>query len=102
MDMVDDRTNALFSFDGINKRLYLHTMNNQIISYNLDGSNSTTIVVENIEFFTVDGRNNLIYYHHSLPERIWVYNITSSQHSAVDALADVVSAKDLEMDMTNG
>ena len=100
--MVDDRTNALFSFDGFNKRLYLHTTNNEITSYNLDGSDATTIVVENVEFFTVDGRNNLIYYHHSLQERIWVYNITSGQQSSVDALADIAGVKDLEMDLTNG
>jgi hypothetical protein len=55
-----------------------------------------------VEFFTADGRNNLIYYHHSLQDKIWMYNITDRQDSSVHALTDVSDVKDLEMDMTNG
>jgi hypothetical protein len=100
--MFDDTVNALFSFDGINKRLYLYTQASGLSSYRLDGSDVTTITVANVEFFAVDGRNNLIYYHHVLNERIWVYNITSEENSAVTGLSDVESAKDMEIDVING
>ena len=98
--MVDNRTNALLSFDGTNKRLYLYT--DRIASYNLDGSDLTTIAISHLKFFTVDGRNNLIYYYHIHEERIWVYNITSAQQNVVDALRPVSSVKDMEMDTANG
>ncbi len=98
--MVDNRKNALLSFDDINKRLYLYT--NGIASYKLDGSDSTTIGISHMKFFTVDGRNNLIYYYHLHQEQIWVYNITSAQQNVVDALRSVSSVKDMEMDTRNG
>ncbi len=98
--MVDKLKNALLSFDGINKRLYLYT--DRIASYNLDGSDLTTIAISHLKFFTFDGRNTLIYYYHTLEERIWVYNITSGQQNFVVALRQVSSVKDMEMDTTNG
>ena len=99
--MVDNRTNALLSFDGTNKRLYLYT--DRIESYKLDGSDLTTIgISRHLKFFTVDGRNNLIYYYHIVEERIWVYNITSAQQNYVVPLRRVSSVKDMEMDTTNG
>ncbi len=98
--MVDNRKNALLSFDDINKRLYLYT--NGIASYKLDGSDSTTIGISHLNFFTVDGRSNLIYYYHIHQEQIWVYNITSAQQNVVDVLRPVSSVKDMEMDTRNG
>ena len=98
--MVDTRTNALLSFDGINKRLYLYT--DRIESYKLDGSDLTTIGISHLKFFTVDGRNNLIYYYHIVDERIWVYNITSAQQNYVVPLRRVSSVKDMEIDTRNG
>ncbi len=100
--MIDNRVDALLSFDGINKRLYFYTADEGITSTDLDGSNSTTISIDKVKFFTVDGRNNLIYYYHSLQDRIYFYNITSGEDSSVEALADVASVKDLDMDSTNG
>ena len=99
--IFNNSVNALFSFDGINKRLYLHTAIDEITSYNLNGSYLTTINIQNVEFFSVDGRNNLIYYHQPLQERIFVYNITSGQSASVGALSGVTGVKDMEMDMTN-
>jgi hypothetical protein len=90
------------SFDGINKRLYFHTANNEITSYNLDGSYLSTITILNVEFFTVDGRNNLIYYHQPLQDRIFVYNMASGQSTSVGALSGVTGVKDMEMEMANG
>ncbi|CAB4000304.1 low-density lipo receptor-related 2 [Paramuricea clavata] len=103
--MFNNRANALMSFDGMNKRLYFHTANDKITSYNLDGSDlifEITIVNHNVEFFSVDGRNNLIYYHDSLQDRIFVYNITSGQSASVGALSGVSGMKDMEMDIPNG
>ncbi|CAB4021859.1 von Willebrand factor-like, partial [Paramuricea clavata] len=103
MDMTSGRGNALLYFDGVNKRLYLlHTINNEITSYNLDGSNSATIAIVNVEFFAVDGRNNVIYFHHALNDRIHMHDITNGQTNSVAALSDVDSVKDLDMDMTSG
>ena len=99
---VDDRVNALLSYDGINKRLYLYVNGVGITSYYLDGSDEKTTSIGNVELFTVDGRNNLIYFYHTLHSRIYVYNITSGEETAVSALTGVASVKDLEMDMTNG
>ena len=100
--MVNNHVNALLSFDGVNKRLYLYTTSQGITSFNLDGSNSITMNLNNVEIFTVDGQNNLIYFLHNLHERIYVYNITSGQNSQVAALSAVASVKDLEMEVTNG
>ena len=100
--MVNNHVNALLSFDGVNKRLYLYTMSQGITSFNLDGSDSITMDLENVDVFTVDGQNNLIYFLHSLQERIYVYNITSGQDSQVAAISDIASVKDLEMEITNG
>ena len=97
--MKDDLENALLSFDDINKRLYLYT-NNEMTSYKLDGSDSTTEVINNVEFFTVDGQNNLIYYHHSLNDRIQVYSY-STQSDLPNSIT-VSGAKDLGIDKSNG
>ena len=98
----NDQVKALLSFDSINKRLYTYTSEERFTSYNLDGSESTTIGIDNVELFTVDGQNNLIYYYHEAQNRIWLYNISSRESSEVAALADYASVKDLEMDVTNG
>jgi hypothetical protein len=93
----------LLYFDGINKRLYLfHTTDDEITSYNLDGSNSATIAIVNVELFAVDGRNNVIYFLHKNIDRIQMHDITNSQTNSVAALSDVDGAKDLDMDMTSG
>ena len=99
---LDQRVNALLAYDGVKRRLYNYVEDEGIVSYNLDGSNSTTFNVKNVQHFTVDGRNNVIYYSHSLHVRIWMYNMTSGENTAVDALSDVSSVKGLDMDMING
>ncbi|XP_028410565.1 uncharacterized protein LOC114533262 [Dendronephthya gigantea] len=101
---VDDRVGALLSYDAINRRLYLYVNGEGITSYYLDGSDEMTTNIGNVKLFTVNGRNNLMYYYHELHSRIYVYNITGDQLPAieVDALKDISSVKDLEMDTTNG
>ena len=59
----------LLSFDDINKRLYLYN-NNKSTSYKFDGSDSTTLKINNVEFFTMDGHNKLIYYHNDLNDEM--------------------------------
>ena len=100
--MFNDVANALLAFDGVNKRLYVYAESGQMTSYLLDGSDAMTIRISNGDIFTVDGRSNVIYYHHTLNSRIWMYNMTSGENIAEDDLADVGSVKDLDMDFTNG
>jgi hypothetical protein len=100
--IFNNRVNALLSFDGMNKRLYLYVQNDGITSYNLNGSDLSTIDIDNVEFFTVDARYNLIYYHQPLQDRIYVYNITSGQNVPVGALSGVTGVKDMEMEVENG
>ena len=91
------------SFDGRKKRLYVYDGSSGVFTSSyLDGSNSTSGSITNIEFFTVDGFNNVIYYHHESEESIRMYNIANDQKSAVDSLSDISSVKDLDMDDTNG
>ena len=99
---LDDRINASLSFDGINKRLYLYLKNTGFVSYNLDGSNAASIPISNVSFFTVDGKNNLIYYHHSVHEKIWMHNLLSGQQTAVEALSAISGVRDLEIDIVTG
>lgn len=99
---VDGHVDALLAFDGVNKRLYLYTSGQGITSYNLDGSDPTTMDIDNVEYFTVDGRNNVIYYYYSLQDRLMMYNITSGEDVLIKDLENVISVKDLDMDTTNG
>ena len=95
----DDIENALLSFDSVNNRLFLYT-NGEFTIHKLDGSNLTTVPINNVEFFTVDGMNTLIYYHHSLNDMIEVYNYNTQIGSTVPG--SVSGAKDLEIDKNNG
>ena len=94
--------NALLSFDGIKKRLYLKTTKQEIRSCNLDGSGLTTMAISYVELYTVDGQNNLIYFFHSNLDKVHIYHITSAQTSVVEALSKVNGVKDVEMDTING
>ena len=99
---VDDRVNALLSFDAINKRLYLYVKLQGFASYNLDGSDATTISINDVDSFTVDGRTNSIFYYHSVKQELRTRNITGGQDNKVDALFSLNNVTDLEMDTTNG
>ena len=100
--IIDDLGGALLSFDSINKRLYFYIEDIGIKSLYLDGSNSTTIDISNVEFFTIDGRNNLIYFHHARREEILIYDITNNQQDEIDVLLGVTSVKDIGVHETNG
>ena len=100
--MFNDVSNALLAFDGVNKRLYVYAGSGAMTSYRLDGSDPVTIDISNVDTFAVDGQRNVIYYHHTLHSRIWMYNMTSGENIAEDDLSDVGSVKDLDMDFTNG
>ena len=90
------------SFDGINNRLYFYVEDTGIKSFNLDGSNSTTIELSAVTFFAVDGRNNLIYFYHNPRDRLIIYDITNNQQQEVAALSGVNSAKDIDVHETSG
>ena len=101
--MFNDVANALLAFDGVNKRLYVYAgISGVMTTYRLDGSDPMIIHISNVETFAVDGRSNVIYYHHELQTRIWMFNMTSGENIADDDLADVGSVKDLDIDFTNG
>ena len=100
--MFNDVANALLAFDGVNKRLYVYAESGVMTSYLLDGSESMSITISNVDTFAVDGRSNVIYYHHQFQTRIWTFNMTSTENIPDDDLADVGSVKDLDMDFTNG
>ena len=99
---VDDRVNALLSFDAVNKRLYFYVQSEGLTSHYLDGSDSTTISVTDVELFTVDSRSNLVYYYYKITQKLRTINMTSGKEDDVDALSSLSSIKDLEMDTTNG
>ena len=100
--MFNDVANALLAFDGVNKRLYVYAESGQMTSYLLDGSDPMNIELDNVETFAVDGRSNVIYYHHELQTSIRIYNMTSNEDFAKDSLSDVESVKDLDIDFMNG
>ena len=100
--MFNNRSSALLSFDGVNKLLYVYTVIEvKMTSYYLDGSSFMTINISNVAFFAVDGRRNVIYYLHSVHDRIWIYNMTSGENVAENYLENVGRVSDLDMD-TNG
>ena len=73
-----------------------------ITSYDLDGSISARIDISNVEFFAVDGQNNVIYYHTTLQDKLQMYDIRMNQDSEIAALSSVTRIKDLDMDVKNG
>lgn len=92
----------MLSFDSINKRLYFYVEDVGIKSVYLDGSDSVTIDISDVKFFSIDGRNNLIYFYHVRRDEILIYDITNNQQDEVDALSDVTSVKDIGVHKTNG
>ena len=100
--MFNDVANALLAFDGLNKRLYVYAESGVMTSYLLDGSDPMNIALDNVETFAVDGRSNVIYYHHELQTSIRIYNMTSDEDISKDGLSDFESVKDLDIDFTNG
>ena len=98
---VNHENTILLSFDDTNKRLYAYS-GSAFTSYDLDGSISATINIPNVEFFTVDGQNNVIYYHTTLQDKLQMYDIRMNQDSEIAALSSVTRIKDLDMDVKNG
>lgn len=92
----------MLSFDSINKRLYFYVEDVGIKSVYLDGSDSVTIDISDVKFFSIDGRNNLIYFYHVRRDEILIYDITNNQQDELDALSDVTSVKDIGVHKTNG
>ena len=100
--MFNNVANALLAFEGVNKRLYVYNQSGVMTSYLLDGSDSMTTDISNVDTFAVDGRGNVIYYHHQFQTRIWMFNMTSRENIAADNLSSISNVKDLHMDFTNG
>ena len=83
-------------YDRFSRRLFYYVSDN-FYSIEQDGSDLRDIAaVGNVDRFTVDGRNNIIYYINDLTDTISKLNMTNS------AATDVgISARDIDMDSVN-
>ena len=83
-------------YDRFSRRLFYYVSDN-FYSIEQDGSDLRDIaVVGNVDRFTVDGRNNIIYYINDLTDTISKLNMTNSAETDVG-----ISAKDIDMDSVN-
>jgi hypothetical protein len=83
-------------YDRFSRRLFYYVSGN-FYSIEQDGSDLRDIAaVDNVGRFTVDGRNNIIYYINSLTDIISKLNMTNAVETNVG-----ISAKDIDMDSVN-
>ena len=83
-------------YDRFSRRLFFYVSGN-FYSIEQDGSDLRDIgSVGNVERFTVDGRNNIIYYINTLTDIIYKLNMTNSVETDLG-----ISAKDIDMDSVN-
>jgi hypothetical protein len=83
-------------YDRFSRRLFYYVSDN-FYSIEQDGSDLRDIAaVGNVDRFTVDGRNNIIYYINDLTDTISKLNMTNSAETDVG-----ISAKDIDMDSVN-
>ena len=89
-------------YDPVSRRLFYHVSEN-FYSVELDGSDVRQIKeVNQVVRFTVDGRNNVIYFIFESTDTVYTLNMTNSQTNQVDDLVDVTGVKDIDMDIVNG
>lgn len=69
----------------------------------MDGSEVETLAKDeqSIRNFAYDGRRNVIYYLHDLSDKIHMLNLTSGEDNEVEALVNVSSIQDLDIDVFN-
>ena len=84
-------------YDRFSRRLFFYVSGNFYSIEQDDGSDLRDIgAVGNVERFTVDGRNNIIYYINTLTDIIYKLNMTNSVETDLG-----ISAKDIDMDSVN-
>ena len=89
------------NYDASSRRLFLYDDLKNFYSIEQDGSDLRRIEIENIDRFTVDGNNNIIYYIHKSTDTIYMLNMTDMENAEFADLADVAGAKDIDMDKIN-
>ena len=83
-------------YDRFSRRLFYYKSGN-FYSIEQDGSDLRDIgAVGNVDRFTVDGRNNIIYYINTFTNTVYMFNMTNSAESDVG-----IRAKDIDMDSVN-
>ena len=90
------------NYDPFSRRLFYYDSGN-FYSIELDGSDLRHIAGEGnqVERFTVDGRNNVIFYIHKSTDSVYMLNMTNLENTQVVELADVSAAKDIDIDHVN-
>jgi hypothetical protein len=89
------------NYDPFSRRLFYYDSGN-FYSIELDGSDLRLIApVQQVERFTVDGRNNIIFYIHESTDTVYMLNMTDLEDTQVVELADVTAAKDIDIDHVN-
>ena len=89
------------NYDPFSRRLFYYNSGN-FYSIELDGSDFRLIApVQQVERFTVDGRNNIIFYTHGSTDTVYMFNMTDLENTQVVELADVTAAKDIDIDHVN-
>ena len=90
------------NYDPVSRRLFYYDSGN-FYSIELDGSDLRHIAggVNQVERFTVDGRNNIIFYIHESTDTVYMLNMTDLEDTQVVELADVTAAKDIDIDHVN-
>ena len=83
-------------YDRFSRRLFYYVSGN-FYSMEEDGSDLRDIgAVGNVERFTVDGRNNIIYYINTLTDTIYKLNMTNLVETNLN-----IRAKDIDIDSVN-
>ena len=83
-------------YDRFSRRLFYYVLGN-FYSMEEDGSDLRDIgTVGNVDRFTVDGRNNIIYYIYTLTDTIYKFNMTNLVETDLN-----IRAKDIDIDSVN-
>ncbi|CAB4000302.1 Hypothetical predicted protein [Paramuricea clavata] len=83
-------------YDRFSRRLFSYVSGN-VYSIEQDGSDLRDIAAAgNVERFTVDGRNNIIYYINDLTDTVYKFNMTNSVETDLG-----IRAKGIDMDSVN-
>jgi hypothetical protein len=83
-------------YDHFSRRLFYYVSGN-FYSIEQDGSDLRDRgAVGNVERFTVDGRNNIIYYINTLSDTIYKFNMTNLVETDLN-----IRAKDIDIDSVN-
>lgn len=89
------------NYDPFSRRLFFYDELDNFYSMEQDGSDLRRIELNQVERFTVDGSNNIIYYIHKSTDTIYMLNMTNLENTEVVDLANVGGAKDIDMDGIN-